>query len=73
MNTIFHRLFSVNPVEAMRNCQTLLEHVEPGDILRPGDIYAAMIREFVAKEKYQAVSLLVHWQPIAPTLVGVNY
>ncbi|VDP72732.1 unnamed protein product [Echinostoma caproni] len=47
-------LFSVNPMEAMRNCQTLLEHTEPGDILRPGDIYAAMIREFVAKEKYQA-------------------
>ncbi|CAL8073471.1 unnamed protein product [Calicophoron daubneyi] len=47
-------LFAVDPLEAMRRCQTLLENTEPGDILRPGDIYAAMIREFAAKEKYQA-------------------
>ncbi|KAA3676159.1 intraflagellar transport protein 140, partial [Paragonimus westermani] len=46
-------LFSVDPLEAMRNCQALLENNEPGDILRPGDIYAAMIREFVSKGKYQ--------------------
>ncbi|CAI2738485.1 unnamed protein product [Dicrocoelium dendriticum] len=38
----------------MHNCQTLLENTEPGDILRPGDIYAAMIGEFVSKGKYQA-------------------
>ncbi|OON21029.1 tetratricopeptide repeat protein [Opisthorchis viverrini] len=53
-------LFSVDPLEAMRNCQSLLENIEPGDIVRPGDVYAAMIREFVAKEKYQAALSCMH-------------
>ncbi|TGZ55803.1 hypothetical protein CRM22_010299 [Opisthorchis felineus] len=53
-------LFSVDPLEAMRNCQSLLENIEPGDIVRSGDVYAAMIREFVAKEKYQAALSCMH-------------
>ncbi|KAF5403521.1 Intraflagellar transport protein, partial [Paragonimus heterotremus] len=63
-------LFSVDPLEAMRNCQTLLENTEPGDILRPGDIYAAMIREFVSKGKYQAA--LACMQEMRERLNGSN-
>ncbi|CAH8871773.1 unnamed protein product [Trichobilharzia szidati] len=47
-------LFSVNPIEAMERCHRLLENIEPGDLLRPGDIYSTMIRELVSQEKYKA-------------------
>uniref|UniRef100_A0A183T2B2 TPR_REGION domain-containing protein n=1 Tax=Schistocephalus solidus TaxID=70667 RepID=A0A183T2B2_SCHSO len=48
-------MFEEDPVEALSRCQALLEEPDTAKIIRPGDIYATMIRELVAKEKFQAV------------------
>uniref|UniRef100_A0A0X3PF54 Intraflagellar transport protein 140 homolog n=1 Tax=Schistocephalus solidus TaxID=70667 RepID=A0A0X3PF54_SCHSO len=47
-------MFEEDPVEALSRCQALLEEPDTAKIIRPGDIYATMIRELVAKEKFQA-------------------
>ncbi len=49
-------MFDENPVEALSRCQALLEEPETSKMIRPGDIYATMVRELVAKERYKAVS-----------------
>lgn len=57
----FARMFEDDPTEALSRCQALLEEPETAQIIRPGDIYATMIKELVAKERYKAVSLIVHF------------
>ncbi|KAH8866529.1 Intraflagellar transport protein like [Schistosoma japonicum] len=47
------KLFSVNLTDAMQRSRTLLEKIEPADLLRPGDVYSLMIRELVIQEKYK--------------------
>ncbi|KAK4474505.1 hypothetical protein MN116_001653 [Schistosoma mekongi] len=54
------KLFSVNLTDAMQRSRTLLENIEPADLLRPGDVYSLMIRELVIQEKYKVALICLN-------------
>ncbi len=55
-------MFDEDPMEALSRCQNLLEEPQASIIIRPGDIYAIMIRELVDKERFKSVC---HFPPVA--------
>lgn len=42
-------------MEALSRCKSLLDEPQSSTVIRPGDIYATMVRELAAKSKFKAV------------------
>lgn len=53
------RLFEDDPVDALSECQAMLDEPETATIIRPGHIYAVMIKGLIAHERFRAVSSTV--------------